>query len=110
MRKWKLIALVFGTAGAVQLCNAQYRDNPGVSEHDMYEHGPLYSANEFSIEAFGTGSIGEHSIQRWSGDRLVNESRLGAGLGLNYFFTRNIGVGGDAYSENTAHSLVDSSS
>ncbi len=35
---------------------------------------------------------------------------LGAGLGVNYFILRYVGVGGDLYTENTAHDLVDNAS
>ena len=36
--------------------------------------------------------------------------QLGAGAGINYFITRNIGIGGDAYSENITGNFVDSAS
>jgi len=80
------------------------------SRHRAYEHTGLYRAGEFSLDAFGTGSVMEPTIARWSADRLQDESRLGAGLGLNYFFTRNVGIGADAYSEDTRHTFVESSS
>ena len=35
---------------------------------------------------------------------------LGGGLGLNYFFTRNLGVGAEAYSENTTGTFIDNAS
>ena len=70
----------------------------------------IYRANELSIDGFGTDSIGHYTINHLSGDRVWHSSRLGAGLGLNYFITRYVGIGGDAYTENTAHNFVDNAS
>ena len=42
--------------------------------------------------------------------RIRHNTRLGAGLGLSYFITRNIGISADAYSENTTGTFVDSAS
>lgn len=72
--------------------------------------GELFRAKEFSLDAFGTVSVGQQTINHISGNRVTDDGRLGAGIGLNYFLTRNIGVGGDAYTENTAHSFVDNAS
>jgi outer membrane protein W len=68
----------------------------------------FYRASEFSIDAFGTGSIGQQTINNLSGSRISSDVRLGAGIGMNYFFTRNLGVGGDVYSESLSGSFIDS--
>ena len=70
----------------------------------------LFRANEFSLDMFGSVSVGQQTINRISGNRVRDDGRLGAGIGLNYFLTRNIGIGGDAYTENTAHNFVDNAS
>jgi hypothetical protein len=70
----------------------------------------LYRPNEFSIDLFGTGSVGRQTINNISGNRISHDGRLGAGVGANYFFTRYFGIGGDAYTENTAGSFVDNTS
>jgi len=69
--------------------------------------GP-YRANELSLEAFGGATLGEHTINHLSGDRVLRNGRLGAGAGLNYFITRYVGIEGEAFTENTAHNFVDS--
>jgi hypothetical protein len=74
------------------------------------DQGELYRANELSVDAFASGSLGKYSIDHLTGQRVRHDTQLGAGLGINYFFTRNIGIGADAYSENTTGSLVDSAS
>jgi hypothetical protein len=70
--------------------------------------GDLYRSNEISVDAFGSASLGKYSIEHISGSRVRHDTRLGAGLGLNYFFTRNIGLSADAYSEDTTGAFVDS--
>ena len=67
----------------------------------------LYRANEFSVEAFGAGTINQYTIDHPSGDRVRHNLRLGAGLGGSYFFTQNLGIEGEAFTQNTAGHLVD---
>ena len=76
-------------------------DSPSVSP---------YRAQEFSIDGFASGSIGKQTIDHLSGDTVEHDGRLGAGGGLNFFFNRHIGIGGDAYTENTADHFIDSAS
>jgi hypothetical protein len=70
----------------------------------------LYRSGEFSLDLFGTGSIGQQTIDQLTGARIRHDIRLGAGAGLNYFTTRLVGFGVEAYSENPRHSLVDDTS
>jgi hypothetical protein len=79
-------------------------------ENANHDSGDLYRSSELSLDAFGSASLGKYSIEHVSGSRVRHDTRLGAGLGLNYFFTRNIGIGGDAYSEDTTGAFVDSAS
>ena len=72
--------------------------------------GDYYRSSELSVDAFGTGSLGEYTIQHLSGPSVRQNVRFGVGAGINYFITRNIGIGGDAYSENTTGAFIDSAS
>jgi hypothetical protein len=74
------------------------------------DEGGLYRSGEFSVDAFGTASLGEYSLEHLTGRRVKHNTRLGAGVGLNYFFTQNFGVGAEVYSENTKGNFVDSGS
>jgi opacity protein-like surface antigen len=67
----------------------------------------LYQAQEVSLDLFGTDALDKHTIDHPSGHRIRHDSRLGAGIGVNYFFLRYLGVGGEAYSEDTRHNFVD---
>ena len=70
----------------------------------------LYRAKELSVDVFGTASLGKYSIEHISNNRIRHNTRLGAGLGLSYFITRNLGVGVEGYSENTSGPFIDSAS
>jgi hypothetical protein len=75
-----------------------------------YTSAELYRKNELSVDAFGTASVGRYTLDHLSGSRIRNNTRVGAGVGLNYFFTQMIGIGGDVYSENTSGAFIDSAS
>ena len=70
----------------------------------------LYQSNEFSVEGFGVASLGQYTIEHWSGQRIRKNAEYGAGLGLDYFFCRHLGIGADVYSENTSGVFIDSAS
>ena len=70
----------------------------------------LFRANECSLDLFGSVSVGQEVINHISKERVEDNGRLGAGLGFNYFFSRNVGFGADAYTENAGHSFVDNTS
>ncbi|HEY3931731.1 MAG TPA: hypothetical protein VGM58_05115 [Verrucomicrobiae bacterium] len=119
MKKWQqyLTVAVFGTLGAVYCANAQ--DNTTMTTTTTTSQQTttsdttttlFYRAHELSIDAFGSGSLDERTIAHLSTDRINHNGRLGAGAGINYFFCRYVGIGGDAYTENTAHNFIDSAS
>jgi hypothetical protein len=70
----------------------------------------LFRAGETSLDLFGSLSVGQETIDNISKERVKDDGRLGAGAGINHFFTRHLGLGFDAYTENTQHSLVDNTS
>jgi hypothetical protein len=70
----------------------------------------LYPANELSLDAFGTISEGEHTIEHISSQSVKHGARGGVGAGVNYFITRYIGIGADGYSENTSGPFIDNAS
>ncbi len=73
-------------------------------------HSDYYRANELSIDAFGSASMGKYSIDHLSGARVRHDTRLGAGVGVTYFINRYFGLGADIYSEDTRGSFIDSTS
>ena len=69
-----------------------------------------YRAGEFSVDGFGGSALGESTIEHASQKRVRQNIRMDAGGGVNYFITRNFGIGADGYSENTSGNFVDSAS
>ena len=80
------------------------------ADKTSHSEGDLYRASEMSLDVFGSASLGKYTIKHLSGDRVRDNSELGAGVGMNYFITRNVGIGGDVYSENTSGTFIDSAS
>jgi hypothetical protein len=72
--------------------------------------GDYYRSSELSVDGFGTASLGAYTIDHPSNNRIRQNTEFGAGAGVNYFITRNIGIGGEAYSENTTGAFIDSAS
>ena len=80
------------------------------AEKAAFSKDDRYRAQEVDVDIFASGSLGQTTLEHLSGSRITHDGRLGAGVGLGYFFTRNFGVGVDAYTENVGHSFVDSAS
>jgi len=72
--------------------------------------GDFYRAAELSVDAFGTASVGAYTLDHLSNDRIRQNTEFGAGAGVSYFMTRNIGLGAEAYSENTTGVFIDNAS
>jgi Outer membrane protein beta-barrel domain len=85
-------------------------DNMNTHTGMRYDQSQYYRPNEFDVEGFGTASIGKYTIDHLSNQRIRQNTRLGLGAGVSYFITRNFGIGGDAYSENTTGAFIDSAS
>lgn len=62
--------------------------------HWVYNTGERYTANELSLDMFGSYLAGQRKIEDLFKTN-IRHGTWGGGVGVNYFFTRNIGVGGD---------------
>jgi hypothetical protein len=69
-----------------------------------------YRAPELSFDGFASASWHQQSFDHLTGESIHHYNRLGAGAGVNFFFLRMVGVGGDFYTEDTRHSFVDKAS
>ena len=104
-----MTVIVFGSLSLVCCANAQDSATT-TNRQDSTSDYSLYREQELQLDLFGTGTLNEQTIDHISGSSVEHNGRLGLGAGANYFFTRCIGVGGDFYTENTAHIFVDSAS
>ena len=81
-------------------------DDPKDERRDNTGHNwRQYKANDLSVGLFGTGTVGEKSLH--STREIERDGRLGAGVGVSYFFTRYVGLESYAYTESTGHNFVD---
>ena len=81
---------------------------PAIAQVDPADY--VFLPHETTLDLFGSVSVGQETIDNLSRERVEDNGRLGAGLGLNHFVGRHVGVGVDAYTENTQHSFVDNTS
>ena len=111
MKKWKRY-LGIGLIGSLGALGWAANARADIIETNTLREYPvsLYNAHEFSLDAFGMGSIGQRTIRHLSGRAVVDDGRVGAGAGANYFFTRHLGFGWEAYSQNIHGVFVDNGS
>jgi len=69
-----------------------------------------YRAHETSVDIFFSGSINQETVNHLNGASYEDDVESGLGVGLNHFFTRHIGIGAEAYSEDTERHFVDKAS
>lgn len=69
------------------------------------DRGQLYHPCELSIDGFAVGVLHEYDFN--DGGLHRRNYRFGGGAGINFFFTKFIGIGGDFYSISTEHRFVD---
>lgn len=89
---------VFG-ADTMEMSHTTHNDGVG-----------FYQANELSMDLFGTASAGKYTVDHLSSNRVRHDTELGAGVGLTYFMTRNLGIGAEAYAEDADGVFIDSAS
>jgi opacity protein-like surface antigen len=75
-------------------------------EHYQETQRPLFSANEFSLDFFGTYINPENNINDIF-DTNIRHGSWGGGVGGNYFMTRYLGIGADTSFQTGATRFVD---
>lgn len=128
MKKLKLYSCLLGLFGIVSYAasaqdaatnettfatNVPPAASASPSENNLSRFDQYYREHEISFDAFAVGAVGQQTINHLndlSSNRIRHDGRLGAGLGINAFFCRYVGVGAEADSENTTHAFVDNAS
>jgi hypothetical protein len=62
--------------------------------HWAYNREDSYTAGELSLDFFGSYLAGEHKVENLF-HNSVRHGFWGGGVGVNYFFLRELGIGGD---------------
>jgi hypothetical protein len=102
--------LIGGTILMLAAMSALSQDSVTNSQSLHYDQGDYYRSSELSLDGFGTASLGSYTIDHPSNNRIRQNTEFGAGAGVNYFITRYIGIGAEAYSENTTGVFIDNAS
>src|ERR1041385_160426 len=68
--------------------------------------GPLFTAQELSLDLFGTYTAGERHLSKLF-ETNIRHGQWGGGVGLNYFFTRELGISGDIEMGDNRGNFVD---
>lgn len=100
--KMKLVTLTaammlgIGAARAQDVTVVHVWDDPGRwwGNHFVYERDNRYTAQELSLDGFATFTAREGEAEDIFKTN-IRHGRWGGGAGVNYFFTRELGIGGD---------------
>src|ERR1019366_2248493 len=71
--------LIGGTILMLAAVSAWGAENVSSVQGLQYDQGDSYRANELSLDAFGTASLGRYTIENWSASRARHNGQLGAG-------------------------------
>jgi hypothetical protein len=85
------------TSGLALAQEVHIWNDPGgwAGQHWIYSPSPLlYSGKELSFDAFGSYLARERHLSKLF-DTNIRHGTWGGGVGLNYFLTRYVGIGGD---------------
>jgi hypothetical protein len=67
---------------------------------------PKFTAYEMSMDLFGSFIADERGIEHLF-ETNIRHGHWGGGVGLNYFFTRELGIGGDINAADNGGSFID---
>jgi len=89
-------AALIVTGGTAKAAHVWEDPNNWWAGHFAYDTGnaPRYTPAEFSFDAFGSYVAGERRFNKLF-ETNIRHGDWGGGVGLNYFFTREIGIGGE---------------
>jgi hypothetical protein len=111
MKKATQLVLIAGFVGIVFSTHAQtqaYSTSEPAQPASRDDDTDLYHACEFSIDGSVIGALHEYDFN--DGGLHRRNYRFGGDAGANFFFTKYIGIGGDAYALTTHNpTFVDTS-
>ncbi|HEX4120298.1 MAG TPA: hypothetical protein VH619_06770 [Verrucomicrobiae bacterium] len=110
MKTWQKITVIglvaFVGSSTSMLAQNATATTPPPSNQGQDTQPDLYHAQEWSLDVFGTGTVGEHTLEHFNHHNVRHDGRLGLGVGANYFPCRYLGFGVDAFSESTSGNVV----
>lgn len=98
-------------ASFAPLAGAQTTDTTSSSYLDRSNlEGPLFRSQELNVDIYGSGALGEQTLEHLTPGQFRHHSLWGGGAGLTAFFCRYVGVGGEFDADARSHQFVDSAS
>src|ERR1043166_3420993 len=86
---------LFVTASVAKAAHIWEDPNNWTASHFTYTSaGPLFTAQELSLDLFGTYTAGKRHLSKLF-QTNISHGQWGGGVGLNYFFTRERGISGE---------------
>jgi hypothetical protein len=104
------LLLMAGTtqAGTVQTVHVWEDPTDWMGGHFCYNvQGPRYTAQELSFDMFGSFTAAERGLSHLF-ETNIRHGEWGGGVGLNYFFIRELGIGADINIPANGGNFVDS--
>ena len=104
-----LTAALMLSAGAARAAHIWSEPGPWWSEHFTYvADTPKFTAQELSLDLFGSYEAPERKFDKMFETSIRGKRGVwGGGVGLNYFITREIGIGVDANAGDNRGPFVD---
>ena len=105
----KLTKLFMMAAVAVLGVNATQAEMGNFGDRFRYDRDSMekFGDKEFNFDAFGTYQAGERKFSSFPNTN-IRHGKFGGGVGLNYFFCKNVGVGSDINIGDNGGNFVDS--
>jgi len=96
-------------AGTAKAAHVWEDPNNWWAGHFAYDtaNAPRYTRSEFSLDMFGSYVAPEEHITKIFKTDIRRDGDWGGGVGLNYFFTREIGIGGEINIGSNGGNFVD---
>ncbi len=106
--KQMLAIATFGFLAATA-AQAEHEYNWSMKDRFAYTHeGEVFLPNEFSFDAFGTYTSTRRSSVQDLFTRNLRHGTWGGGVGINYFFTKYIGISSDVSIGDNGNRFIDS--
>lgn len=103
------MVLAFGLSASAQdvvTTTSNDANNPPWGWRGWANSSDIYRAYEMNLDAFGFGTVDEHTIDHFSAHRVHRDAQIGLGAGLEFFLNKWVGLEGEGYSESTHHTFV----
>ncbi len=104
----KINKILMMTAAAALVTALTAKADDWWNDHFYYDSAntkQVFNANEFSVDAFGSYLTTERPVVGWG--HSWDHGSWGGGLGLNYFFLQDLGVGVESSAQTDTQHFID---